>query len=245
LIATVLVFLVAGVCVRLGFWQLDRLEQRRERNAALAANMAAQPIQLTASLVDTAGLRLRRALADGTYDGDRSIVLPGRSLRGVPGVHLLTPLILDGGTAVLVNRGWVQAADAATIPDTFFTEHSRAHVNGILISFPSAIASLAPPTSPQPDSAFRRVWFAIDDRSLRRQFPYRLLNVQLQLLPEPDAPSWPIRLPAPMLDPGPHMGYAFQWFSFALIAIGGWTAMVLRSRTARAGIREPRKADTD
>jgi cytochrome oxidase assembly protein ShyY1 len=32
------------------------------------------------------------------------------------------------------------------------------------------------------------------------------------------------------MDEGPHFGYAIQWFSFAIIAIVGWTALLLRRK---------------
>jgi surfeit locus 1 family protein len=239
LIATLLVFAVAAVCIRLGFWQLERLEQRKARTEPLAVNLEAPPFRLSSALNDTSGLRFRHAHAAGTWDGERSIVLPGRSLRGVPGVHVLTPLVLDGGAAVLVNRGWVAAPDGATVNDVFFVERGRAEVSGLIVPFPGAEASRVPTASLGTDSGFRRVWFAIDEAALRAQFPYRLLDVQLQLLADTTAPAWPVRLPPPVIEFGPHLGYALQWFSFALIALGGWTAMVLRARASR-----PRPAGT-
>ncbi|HEX5724904.1 MAG TPA: SURF1 family cytochrome oxidase biogenesis protein, partial [Longimicrobiaceae bacterium] len=50
-VAGVCVLLLAGVFVRLGFWQLDRLEQRRARNAALRAATALPEFTLDAETV--------------------------------------------------------------------------------------------------------------------------------------------------------------------------------------------------
>src|SRR5690606_13168983 len=130
--------MVAAVCVRLGIWQLDRLGQRRERNAALEARLDVAPVTLTGLPADTAGLTYRRARARGAFDGERTIVLPGRSYRGSPGVHVLTPLRLGGsGPGILVNRGWVPAADGATVPlDSLRTASADTTVEGILLPFP-------------------------------------------------------------------------------------------------------------
>lgn len=46
----------------------------------------------------------------------------------------------------------------------------------------------------------------------------------------------PVPLPSPELDAGPHLGYTFQWFSFAAVAIVGYT-LVLRHQ-ARKGESE-------
>jgi surfeit locus 1 family protein len=241
IIGTVLVLVVAAVCVRLGFWQLDRLEQRRERNEGLEERLALAPVPLAGLPLDTVGLTHRRARAQGTFDDERTIVLPGRSYRGSPGVHVLTPLRLHGARgAVFVNRGWVPAADAATIAyDSIRTFSADTAVEGILLPFPGRGASRgAAGSGVDADSAFRRVWFALDEELLRRQFPYPLAHVQLQMLPrERAAGTLPVPLPLPALDEGPHRGYAIQWFSFATIAIVGWIALLNRDRRQRTAHR--------
>ena len=66
-VGLVVAFLVAAVCVRLGVWQLDRLHQRRERNAALLAARARPPLEVTGS-VSGDSARDRRLQARGVYD---------------------------------------------------------------------------------------------------------------------------------------------------------------------------------
>jgi surfeit locus 1 family protein len=239
MIGTLLLLLVVAVCIRLGFWQLSRHEQRQAINAAVAARLVGEPVTDVGALQDTAGLFYRSATLHGTYDSDRSIVLPGRSLRGVPGVHLLTPLLPEGrGEAVLVNRGWVPSPDAATIDIADFVVHDTVLVHGLVLPFPGGAESLA---QRQPRTAagdgFQRVWFSIDAERLRAQFPYPLLPVTVQALPAEGAAAavvrgrYPARLEPPPLDDGPHFGYALQWFGFALIGLIGWVALVMRGRT--------------
>jgi surfeit locus 1 family protein len=233
IVGSLLVLLVAAACVRLGIWQLDRLDQRQARNARLAARLEGEPLAVTAAIADTVGLTYRRARASGSFDHDRSIVLPGRSYRGSPGVHVLTPLRLeDSPAALLVNRGWVPAADAATVDLERLRTVPDTVVAGLLLPFPGRASSLARAATVEGDSAFRRVWFAIDERALRAQFPYPLVDVQLQLLPVGARVS-PRPLPPPALDEGSHRGYAFQWFSFATIAIVGWIALLNREHRTR------------
>jgi surfeit locus 1 family protein len=226
---SIAVFVVAALCVRLGFWQLDRLGQRQAYNAALAARMHTEPLVLGGAPADTTGLRFRRVTASGTWDGERSIVLPGRSHRGTPGGYVLTPLRLDDGTAVLVLRGWAPAADGATVPPDALEADGSQSVTGTIDAFPGQSQTLAP----RADSdaiTFRRVWYAIDEPALRGQFPYVLANVMIRMEQTEDARRLPIALEPPPLDEGPHLGYAIQWFSFAAIALIGWVAMLLRRR---------------
>jgi surfeit locus 1 family protein len=50
LFTTLLVVAGTGVCVRLGIWQLDRLEQRRAFNAQVTSMRASEPLDLNTSL---------------------------------------------------------------------------------------------------------------------------------------------------------------------------------------------------
>ena len=84
-IAAVGAVAVAIGCVRLGVWQLDRLAQRRARNAVVRARLALPPLVVgRATSPDSA--RQRRLIARGVYDFSRERVWPGRSFDGTPGV---------------------------------------------------------------------------------------------------------------------------------------------------------------
>jgi len=92
----VVAILVAATCVRLGFWQLDRLAGRRAFNAGVEAGLAA-PVAPVDALVDAEGAdeaAYRRASATGTWDPAHEVILYGRPLDGRPGDHVLTPLLL-------------------------------------------------------------------------------------------------------------------------------------------------------
>src|SRR5919108_127931 len=95
-IGTIALAVVVALCIGLGFWQLDRLRARRALNERIAARLHAPPVTNASALADTAGLIYRVLTARGRFDNARSIVLPGRTYRGVPGIHLLSPLRLEG-----------------------------------------------------------------------------------------------------------------------------------------------------
>jgi surfeit locus 1 family protein len=243
-IGTLVVFAVAALCVRLGFWQLDRLEQRQARNERIAARLEAPPVQLTDVPHDSAGWTYRHVLLDGEYDSVGVILYAGRSFGGVPGAHVLTPVILDGsGSRILVNRGWLPAADGANPDLSNIALGGPVRANGVVVAFPGGRSPPAPPGSVKPAEGFRRVWFSIDPEAIRKQYAYPLGAVAVQLVPEDGAPRLPARLPAPSLDEGPHKGYAVQWFSFALIAVVGWGALVMKSNPRGRGATRLREQE--
>jgi len=194
--------LVAALCVGAGIWQLDRLAQRRARNAGLAARLALPPLELRAGTsADSA--RQRRVRARGVYDFTAERTWPGRSFDGTPGVALITPLRLADGAAVLVDRGWVPSADAFHVDHAAYREPDSAIVEGI---------AFVPP------------------RGRGDVDPAGFLPFVLQLVtPEPGR-GLPRRWPAPAIDNGPHLSYAIQWFSFAVIALVGTAVMIRKGR---------------
>ena len=113
--AAVIGVLTAAGCIRLGVWQLSRLDERRALNAMVEASLSLAPLDLRdASGGDT--LEFRRAVATGVFDFERQIVVMARSWRGFPGVNVVTPLRLETGDAVLVERGFVPSPDARSRP---------------------------------------------------------------------------------------------------------------------------------
>lgn len=229
IVGSLAVFAVALVCVRLGLWQLDRRQQRLDRNAAVAERMAEPAVGLTAPPRDTAGLTYRIAEVGGRYDNGRALVLAGRSLAGTPGVHVLAPLRLGRG-ALLVNRGWLPSRDAATVDLEAVAVDSAVAVRGVLLPLPTG----GPAT---PGDGFRTTWFRVDADAVRGQYPYPVSPLYLQAQPDDTGAAvrragsgagGPVPLPPPSLDAGPHLSYALQWFSFALIFVVGWTALVMR-----------------
>jgi len=216
-------------CIRLGFWQLSRLDERRARNAAIAERLAAAPTSLDSALRDTATARYRRVQLRGRFDYGHERFLTSRGRDGAPGVHLLTPLLRPGtDTAVLIIRGWVYSPDGAHIDLGRWHEGDSVALEGFVDDFTSG---RGPVTPREPDRGIRRLEFD----SLRVSLPYSLApKVVVQTSDSAERADRPARLHGPALDEGPHKGYAMQWFAFAAIGLIGVGA-VLRRELGVAG----------
>lgn len=233
---TLLVIVAMAVLVRLGQWQLDRLDQRRAKNAQLAAQLAQPPLDVATLLqaeVDPLELHNRKATGRGSFDYQNQIVIKSQLMDGQPGVYIVTPLVLAGGDqAILVNRGWVpfnmadaefwaQYTEPAAESWTGFLQKSQKMPNGDTTQIPD---------TPQTE------WYRIDIEAIQAQMPYTLLPVYLVLQPEDgrSREQLPKRVEILFdLSEGNHMSYALQWFSFALIlGIGYITYVRTQERSA-------------
>jgi surfeit locus 1 family protein len=229
--AAIFILGMCALCVRLGFWQLDRLEQRRARNAAIRAATAQPPLRLdsVASSADPRSFAWRRAEAAGRYHHAGDMVIRGRSREGRPGVHLVSPLVLADGRVVMVNRGWTPSPDGTTADVRPLRTDGPVRVVGALLPITSEPDRGLPiPGRSGADSTWRRV----DLATARERSPGPLIPMVLQQLPVPgtDAGAPPLAEPLPSLSEGNHLSYAVQWFSFATIGIVGLLILLTRRR---------------
>jgi surfeit locus 1 family protein len=203
---------VSLVCLALGIWQLHRLEDRREANAVAQAARSAPAVALRGDWQDSSLIH-RRVRVRGRFDHTHDLVLRARSFRGVPGVELVTPLLSEGETtAVLVNRGFVPSPDAVSIEPDSFIHPGITTVEGIALPLDSAGG--APLTRGR-----QTTWARLDRTALEKRLPYSIRQVYIRQQPDSGALAFPRRLPPPDLHDGPHLSYAIQWFSFAVIAL--------------------------
>ncbi len=215
-----------AVCVRLGFWQLSRRGERIAYNDSISTRLTDEPTSLNSLPSDTSQLRFRRVNLHGVYDYSHEIVLTNRVRNGSPGVHIVTPLLLNGtDSAVLVIRGWVYTPDGVTANVTDWREADSLSSVGFVIPLPTpGVGKVQSPTNPQ---AYR--W--IDLTVLAKTIPYPLHNYIVVLAGDTaHHENVPPRVSPPILDEGPHLVYAIQWFSFAIIFLIGTVFFVIKSR---------------
>jgi surfeit locus 1 family protein len=131
----------------------------------------------------------------------------------VPGVEIVSPLMLEGTTsAVLVNRGFVPTPDAVTVYPDSLREPGEHSVEGIALPITSGGGAPL-------QRGGQATWARLDLAALRNRFPYPISAFYIRQSPDTALPRFPRRLDPPVLDDGPHLSYAIQWFAFAIITI--------------------------
>ena len=116
---TVATIAAVALFVAAGHWQGRRMEQKEALRAQLDTASVQTPIPMSslATDADWTALRYRPVAATGEYDARRQMLVDNRVHEGRAGYHVVTPLVLDDGRTVLVNRGWApQGASRAEPP---------------------------------------------------------------------------------------------------------------------------------
>ena len=200
--------------VSLGFWQLRRLDERRQFNALVRQRTEEAPVAVGDALDDP---RFRLVTASGRYD-EAATVLVRRNQAGAPGAWVVTPLRLaDGVSVVGVLRGFVGSGS-----------------DGGLVAPP------APPGEVEVEG--QAVVIDRLDQAARRALEgvagsEGALPVLIQLTTSAPPDDALTRVPPPELDEGPHLSYAVQWFVFSIVGLVGYP-LVLRQQARRPMTRE-------
>ncbi len=239
IVGHVLALVAVIAFVQLGLWQLRRLDERQTFNAEVVGR-AAPGFQPLADLIagfgdDPDALDLRPVVVEGVYVLDEEVIVQGRSLRGRSGHHIATPLLLDDGRGIIVNRGWVPI-DVSDPPVVGAEPPSGQVVVRGLARKPQLRGRFGP-VDPA-DGVLDRV-ARVDVPRLQRQSSLDLHGFYVELQgQEPPQEQFPIPLDPPVLDEGPHRSYAVQWFAFALVTVIGYPLLLYRTaRPRRAGSR--------
>jgi surfeit locus 1 family protein len=221
-IAVVAALLMIALTARLGVWQLDRAAQKqalqvqqaqRERLPVLdASSLARSPEQSAAQLQRTVRLQ-------GRWASEATVFLDNRPMAGQVGFHVLTPLRLDDGSAVLVQRGWAprHRLQRDLLPPVH-TPQGRVSLQARVIAEPSRLRELG---APVPAGPIRQ---NLDLATAARETGLALRPLVLLQLDAPGQPPGADGLrrdwPAPDFGIERHHGYAVQWFALSALGTG-------------------------
>ncbi|GIE81547.1 SURF1-like protein [Actinoplanes philippinensis] len=231
--AAALTIIASVVMVMLGNWQLDRYRERTAINTRIDSANGVAAVPLTEALAaptaaGTAGPDPGEAVAwtkvtvSGRYDPANEIQARGRTVGSKVGFEILTPLILDDGTAVLVDRGWVPAPPGGALesPRVPAAPTGRVTVTGQI-----HLSESRPAPVERRDGRLDTRRISLPRLATELPFPvygaYVLLSEQA-----PAADPAFVAIPIPHEDSWQNGGYAVQWWLFAgmVFVLFGWQA---------------------
>lgn len=206
---------IIGVMVfsSLAVWQVHRAQEKQALQDRIESRQNLPPLELRqydASLIEDA---YTPVIAKGYFDATHEILIDNEMHDGKPGYHVMTPLILEDNSAILVNRGWVAIGQSRDILPVIETPVEAIEVSG----------RLAPPKSKPAlvladDKNQGKVWLFLDMQKYENMTGLKLMPVIIQM--DARAQNGFVRQwPDYDAKVGMHIGYAIHWFVFAVAAI--------------------------
>ena len=214
---TLATLLVLPLFLSLGFWQLDRAEQKRTLHHEFEGRQAASEINLNkedAQLNSFDELQWRKVSIEGVFSRDNNVLLDNQVERGVAGYFVYTPFkIKEQDAWVLVNRGWVPAGTSRDNPPEIVAAGEVLRIIGSVKSPPKTGILLAENIVEQLGKGTVRVQ-KLELAGIGETLNLELLPYVLRM--DPDSPAGFARTwKTPGSGEETHLGYAFQWFAMA------------------------------
>lgn len=227
---TLLMVLLCG----LGFWQLDRAEQKRILLAQQQQAFAVDRIDLTQqSVTDLDAVRYHKVSVKGRYDTAHQFLLDNQIVDGKSGYFVLTPVFIENtNTAVLINRGWIpMGRDRSRLPDVNF-EPKNDQITGRINHFPGVGLKLK--GAEIPTEGWPAVVQVVDPQVLSSKLGYPVANYQIELDAEMDDGYKRVWQTATPILPEKHLAYAVQWFGLALTLTVLFIGMNTKKRSGQS-----------
>jgi cytochrome oxidase assembly protein ShyY1 len=221
------VVVLAYLAFRLGEWQFDRLDQREQRNAVVERNLDADPVPVQSVLSVGEPVspedEWRHVTARGEYAEDETVIVRYQTRHGQSGVDVVTPLLTENGTAVLVNRGWLETGNVGTTrPDVPAAPEGEVEITGWLRADAADTESAV-----VRDRSTR----AISSSAVARTVSFPVYPGFVELDSETPPPAEPLaKVETPDLGAGPHFFYGLQWWFFGALAVFGFGYLVWDER---------------
>lgn len=221
LVPSIAAVLVIALTVSLGNWQRGRAAEKQALQDALLARQQLPLLPLNRAQVNAAEAVFRLGAVRGTFDVERQIFLDNKDHQGKAGLHVLTPLQLEkSDSMVLVNRGWVARPASYPAVPRIDAPTGIVEVRGLLVTPPRRFLELTKNT------AQGALWQNLTIERAATFLKQPVLPVVL--LSDPPAPGLQKVQERPDSGIDKHRGYAFQWYSLAVLVAALWTALNFR-----------------
>jgi len=218
LISSVAVVILLPLLLYLGYWQLQRAEEKRQLQTEYDVRARNTLVKVEPRLQRADELQFYKVVARGSYEPDRQVLLDNRVQQGQVGYQVITPLRLENSDVrILVNRGWIPlGADRAHLP-AIDTPKGSQEITGLATLPAEKFFTLGQPE--KTGQHWQTVWQNLDMSRYRAAVPYPVQPVIILLDPESTAGGFVREWGR--LDTGiaVHQGYAFQWFMLAATLI--------------------------
>lgn len=223
-----------ATAILLGNWQMRRGDAKLALQAQTDAAEQAAPVDIMpsrSSIENAAAALPRRVRVSGVFDPAGTVYLDNRTLNGVAGFYVITPLVIgEGLPTVLIDRGWRahDMQDRARVPAAM-PPSGRVNIEGLAVARPSVLLELGGKSEHRVPGIWQNLDYTAYEQATGRRIARFVVQVSGNAPGDNAAVSLRREWPRPASGVEKHRGYAFQWYSLAtliaaLAVFFGWKA---------------------
>lgn len=199
--------------IHLGLWQAGKGERALAAKAQHAARAQLGPTPVRQEPLHPEDVQDAPLVVTGSFDTNASFFIDNKQLDGKPGLHVITPLRIEGGnTRILVNRGWIGWGQSRAKLPIVETPTETVTITGIA-ALPSTKGFFLMPDRAE---AWPELWSRLDMPRYIQQSNHPVQPVVLLQTSDPNGTPLVQKWPPPEDRAGMHQSYAMQWFGMAL-----------------------------
>lgn len=218
------------VFIALGQWQYHKAEQKQTLQTLQDTHLGAEAVELPQAVDEPAAWRYRKVKVSGQYEPRYQILLDNQVENTRAGYHVITPLKIDETDQyVLVNRGWIPAeANHSDLPSIDTPAGVQQVVGQVWIPAKKYYSLETPEQKNSPQ--WQPLWQNLDMQRYAEAVPFAVSPLVIRLDPNSSAGGFSRNWPAPAERITTHIGYAYQWFGFAVAAFIIYLVVSFRKR---------------
>ncbi len=228
LVGAIATLICIPLFINFGLWQYHKAQQKIAiqaiYNQAKMSGALQFPVQLKSPLAsDLADWQYKNVTVQGVYEPQYQILLDNQVEGDRVGFQVITPLKIDKTNQyVLVNRGWILGGDTHTSLPEFSTPTGMQTVLG-QIWVPSkkifTLEAKPTPSDARKQAVWQLVWQNMNMDAYKQAVPFAVADMAIKLDPSSQADgfvrNWQVATERITM----HMGYAYQWFGFAIASL--------------------------
>lgn len=225
LIGIVLTLICIPLFIKFGLWQYHKAQQKLAIQSAYQSAESGQALVFPEHLHvadpdNVARWNYKKVRVTGSYDTRYQFLLDNKVEQNQAGYHVVTPFKIDHSAQyVLINRGWIAGnADRSILP-AFETPKGMLTLEGQIWVPSSKIFTLEhQATAPSPQN-WQAVWQNMDMPQYQKSVPFSVSPFAIKLDHGPQAGGFLRNWQVPADRITTHIGYAYQWFGFAVATL--------------------------
>ena len=223
LLGTVLGLIGLIIFSSLGTWQVYRALEKQALQQKMDEQIQSEVIKLDKNIDNLERRTYSQVAAVGHYDSKNEILIDNAIHNRLAGYHVLTPFVLKHDQSVImVNRGWVPVNRDRRILPVLDSPSGELSIKGTL----SPVKSKPPLILGELDTS-SKVWLYFDAEIFSKKTGKQLLP--LTILLDKNEPGGYVReWPKYEEKVAMHVGYAIQWYVFALIVLATYLGMNIK-----------------